>query len=157
MNGNNPTAINARLRPNQVAFPDGQGPPGQVFIIPRPELILGFYKGAAVPPWTGVAEQVLRGWLESRRINAWYLPAQHPLNPDEEAVAEFFQGLLIWMREDAGRRAVHRLHYEAVRRLPGHGWFAESEGDAAYLQLWCRGIMQAAPLVRQRPQMRAGR
>lgn len=120
-------------------------------MIPRPEMIQGFYKGAAVPPWTGVAEQVLRGWLEARRINAWYLPAQRPISSEEEEIANFFQDLITWMRGHMERRAVHRLYFEAIRRLPGRVWFAESEGDAAYLQLWCRSIVQAAPPVRQRP------
>lgn len=60
-------------------------------------------------------------------------------------MAEFFQSLISWMQGGAERWSSHRVLYEAIRRLPGQAWFQETEGDAAYLQLWCRSIVQDAP------------
>ena len=128
-----------------VAFQDGQGPPGQVFMVPRAVLIQDLYEGAAIPPWNGVAEQVLRDGLEARGIDPWYLPPARRLLRKEAHIAEFFQGLISWMEVATERRSAHRVLYEAIRRLPGQAWFQETEGDAAYLQLWCRGIIQYPP------------
>jgi len=127
-----------------VAFQDGQGPPGQVFMVPRAVLIQDLYEGAAIPPWNGVAEQVLRDGLEARGIDPWYLPPARRIRRREAHVAGFFQALISWVQDDVRREATHRVVYEAIRRLPGQAWFEESEGNAAYLQLWCRGIVQGA-------------
>ena len=129
---------------NLIAYRDGQGPPGQVFVIPRAVLIQDFYEGAAVPPWTGVGEQVLRAHLESGGVDARHLPPPRRILRREAQVAEFFRGLISWMQGDAGRQQAQRVLYEAIRRLHGQAWFEESEGKAAYLQLWCRGIIQGA-------------
>lgn len=125
-----------------VAFQDGQGPPGQVFMVPRAVLIQDLYEGAAIPPWNGVAEQVLRDGLEARGIDPWYLPPARRIRRREAHVAEFFQGLISWVEGGGERRSAHRVLYEAIRRLPGQAWFEETEGDADYLQLWCRGIIR---------------
>lgn len=133
------------IHTNLVAYRDGQGPPGQVFIVPRAVLIQDFYEGAAISPWTDVAEQVLRAEIVARGIAPWYLPPARRILLREARVAEFFQGLISWMEGGTERRSTHRVLYEAIRRLPGQAWFQETEGDAAYLQLWCRGIVQAPP------------
>ena len=128
-----------------VAYRDGQGPPGQVFMAPRAVLIEKLYEGAAIPPWTDVAEQVLRAELVVRGIDPWYLPPPRRILRKEKQEADFFWNLIFWTEDDPKRRSAHRVLYEAVRRLPGQAWFQETEGDAAYLQLWCRGIIQDPP------------
>lgn len=128
-----------------VAYQDGQGPLGQVFLTPRAVLLQDFYKAAAIPPWTDVAEQVLRAELVIRGIDPWYLPPPRRILRKEKQVANFFWGLIFWIEngteDGAERRSAHHVLYEAIRRLPGQAWFQETEGDAAYLQLWCRGIV----------------
>ena len=112
-------------------------------MIPRAVLVQEFYEGAAIPPWTDVAEQILPADLEARGVDAWHLPLRGILRREAQ-VAEFFQSLISRMQEGTERRSSHRVLYEAIRRLPGQAWFEESEGNAAYLQLWCRGIVQGA-------------
>ena len=110
-------------------------------MIPRAVLIADFYGDMAIPGWTDVAEQILCAHLESCGLDAWYLPPARRLLRKEAAVAEFFQGLITWMQESAERGGAHHVLFEAIRRLPGQAWFQGTEGDAAYLQLWCRGIV----------------
>lgn len=124
-----------------VAYQNGQGPPGQAFMAPRAVLFQDFYKGEAIPPWTDVAEQVLRAEFVVRGIDPWYLPPPRRILRKEKQVADFFWGLILWTEDGAERRSAHRVLYEAIRRLPGQAWFQETGGDAAYLQLWCRGIV----------------
>ena len=133
--------INADL----VAYRDGQGPPGQVFMIPRAVLIEDFYQDAEIPAWTAVAEQVLRAEMVVRGIDPWYLPPPRRILRKEAKVADFFWNLSFWMEDDPERRSAHRVLYEAIRRLPDQAWFEETKGNAAYLQLWCNGIVQAVP------------
>ena len=142
--GCNPLQPVPTINANLVAYRNGQGPVGQVFMIPRAVLIQEFYEGAAVPPWIGVAEQVLRAQLEAGGNDVWYLPPARRVLRKEAQVADFFQGLISWMQGEAESRSAQRVLYEAIRRLPGQEWFEETEGNAAYLQLWCRGIIQGA-------------
>ncbi len=133
--------INADL----IAYQRGEGPPGQVFMVPRAALIEDFYKDAEIPAWTAVAEQVLRAELVVRGIDPWYLPPARRILRKEAKVADFFWSLSFWMEDSQERRSAHRVLYEAIRRLSGQAWFQETKGNAAYLQLWCNGIVQALP------------
>ncbi len=139
--GHNPPQPAPTIHLPLVAYQEGQGPPGQVFMVPRAVLLQDLYKDTAIPPWIDVAEQVLRAELVIRGIDPWYLPPARRILRKEKQVADFFWDLIFWTEDDAERRSAHRVLYEAVRRLPGQAWFQETEGDAAYLQLWCRGIV----------------
>ena len=86
-------------------------------MIPRAVLVQEFYEGAAIPPWTDVAEQILPADLEARGVDAWHLPLRGILR-GEAQVAEFFQSLISRMQEGAERRSSRRELYEAIRRLP---------------------------------------
>lgn len=121
--GCNPLQLVPNINANLVAYRNGQGPLGQVFMIPRAVLIQEFYEGAAVPPWTGVAEQVLRAQLEARGNEVWYLPLARRVLRNEAQVADFFQNLISYMQGVAERRSAQRVLYEVIRRPPaaGHG------------------------------------
>ena len=57
--------INADL----ITYRGGDGPPGQVFMVPRVVLIVDFDEDAEIPTWAAVAEQILRAKLEIRGID----------------------------------------------------------------------------------------